>query len=141
MKQHFFKITRKVIGLALCGILLTISAPTFAKNNKQEIKPVLNIQPSLQYLSFEDQTSLFRVQFEPKAPVKFELSITDSHGNTLFHQNYESASFSKVFKLVNEGEENALDLSFSILLEDGTRHDFTVSNSSELANIVEITRL
>ena len=78
-----------------------------------------------------------------EVPVKFVLNITDAEGNRVFSQQYDTTSFSKVFKLVADSNStNPLGLSFEIVvLSTGEKHSFEVNTATETVNEVQVTKI
>src|SRR6186713_3223478 len=113
MKQQFFKIRNILAGLTLSVCMVAVAIPASAKQKKAEIN-TSTIQPVVKYIGSDAGSSLFSVQMNTEAPVYFQVVIKDSEGNELFRQGYESSKFEQHFKLVNEGLDDAMDLSFSI---------------------------
>jgi hypothetical protein len=124
------------------ALLATFTVPVLAnKAKKADLKSIT--QPSVAFLGAEGENSLFAVQLENATPIKFVLSLTDAEGNNIYSQEFETASFSKVFKLVAENpgiNANGLTFHFSVLTT-GEKHDFEVKSATQLVKETAITKL
>lgn len=142
MKTKMMTLKNLVIALAVILTPAVVSNTALANKTKSPaVKQVL--QPTIKYMGTEDNTALFSIEAINESPVKFLLTITDSEGNKIFSQNYETANFSKVFKLVaDSSNSNPLGLSFEILvLSTGEKHSFEVNTTTEIVNEVRVTKI
>ena len=141
MKKNIINIKHLVLALGLTLTASSFSTSLFAnKTDNIAVKQLL--QPAVKFLGTENNIAVFAVESGNDFPVKFALTITDAEGNQIFSQEFESANFSKVFKLVADNTvSHPLDLSFNIeALETGERHTFEVNGTSESVNITEVTK-
>jgi hypothetical protein len=140
MKQLFFKLRTETMILALSGLMITASIPTFAKDKKIEILSSASIQPSVKYVGTDEKGSGFLVKFDAAAPVKFEVNIKNKAGIVLYSQVFESASFTKVFR-VEPSENGDLLLSFTVkTLPDGNQQVFNVTSHDRLITEVVVKK-
>ena len=140
MKQHSFKLRTSATVLALSGLMIMTSIPSFAHSSKIEIISSEAIQPAVKYIGTDDKGAGFAVKFDATAPVKFELTIKDKLGIVLFTKVFESASFSKTFRLMMDDSYN-LEVSFTIkTLPDGNEHTFNVSTEEKTTTEVAVTK-
>ena len=141
MKQHFFKLRTASFILALSGLMITLSVPSFANNKKIEIVSSSTAQPTVTYIGSDDKGSSFLVKLDAASPVNFEVSIKDKSGAVLFSNVFEAASFSKTFKVLNE-DGSPLQLAFTIkTLPDGKLHTYTVSTEEKSVTEVAINKV
>ena len=143
MNKHSYKIRTILVGLLATVVTIGISVPATANNKTKIENAVKSIQPTVTFLGTENNQSLFSVALDNEEPVKFELSIKDAAGETIYKQAYEASKFVKVFKMVNEGTtENPVGLSFHIQFKpSGVQNNFEVSSTTEVVNEVAITKL
>jgi hypothetical protein len=140
MKQTFFKLRTASIILALSGLMITLSVPSFAGNKNIEILSGASVQPSVKFLGTDNNSASFLVQLDAAAPVKFELNIKDKAGVSLFSQVFEAATFSKTFKMLTDGDAN-LQLTFTVkTLPDGKLNSFAVSTQEKTVTEVVVTK-
>lgn len=131
-----------ILSAFAIALLASISVPVLANKTKSSsVKSVLN--PEVTFLGTEGNNSLFSVQVANATPVKFVLTLTDAEGNEIYSHKYETANFSKVFKLVADNTNtNPLGLSFRIeVVPGGEKHDFEVSSATRVIKEVQITKL
>ncbi|MES2647725.1 MAG: hypothetical protein V4717_12660 [Bacteroidota bacterium] len=141
MKQTFFKLRTASFILALSGLMITLAVPSFA-NNKKNTSAVANesIQPVVKYLGFDESGANFLVTIDAAAAVTFELTIRNKSGMMLFNKVYETANFSKTFKVLNEEQEN-MELAFTVKsLPDGATSTFTVSTEEKTVTEIAVTK-
>jgi hypothetical protein len=140
MKQHSFKLRTSATVLALSGLMIMTSIPSFAHSNKIEILSSEAIQPTVKYIGTDDKGAGFAVKFDATVPVKFELTIKDKSGIVLYTRVFESASFSKTFRLMMDDSYN-LKVSFTIkTLPDGSEHTFNVNTEEKTITDVAVTK-
>lgn len=140
MKQNFFKLRTASIILALSGLMITLSVPSFAGNKNIEILSGASIQPSVKFIGTDNNSASFLVQLDAATPVKFELTIKDKTGVSLFSQVFEAATFSKTFKMLTDGDAN-LQLTFTVkTLPDGKLNSFAVSTEEKTVTEVVVTK-
>lgn len=141
MKQIIFKYRIAAIILSLSGLMITATVPSFANNkNKALAAASATISPSVNYIGSDENGAGFLVKVEAAAPVKFELSIIDKSGFTIYSKVYEGASFSKTFRLVNE-ETISSGISFTIkTLPGDSVHTFNVSSSEKMVTAIAIKK-
>jgi hypothetical protein len=141
MKQTFFKLRTASFILALSGLMITLSVPTFA-NDKKKIGAIANssMQPIVKYLGSDSSGASFLVTMDAAVPVTFELAIKDKEGIQLFTRVFESASFSKTFKVVSN-EPGNMQLDFTIkTLPDGNITTFSVSSEEKTVTEIAVTK-
>jgi len=142
MKQTFFKLRNIFYVLAFSGAMMSIATPTYAKKQKENVKSILMTTPSVQYISSDGDGQTFRISLEAEKPVKFDVYITDENGAVLYEDEFETASFSKYIKLVNEGFAFPSDFYFTIREKTtGIKHVFDVNNHTSVVQDVVITKL
>lgn len=140
MKQLFFKLRTETMIVALSGLMITASIPSFANNKKIEALSSASIQPSVKYVGTDEKGSSFLVKVDAATPVKFEVNIKNNAGTVLYSQAFESAGFAKTF-LVENNENNDLQLSFTIkTLTDGNQHTFNVNSEEKLIKEVVVKK-
>lgn len=140
MKQLFFKLRTETMIVALSGLMITASIPSFANNKKIESLSSASIQPSVKYVGTNDKGSSFLVKVDAAAPVKFQVYIKNDAGVVLYSRAFESAGFAKTF-LVENTEYNDLQLSFTIkTLADGKEQTFNVNSEERVVNEVVVKK-
>ena len=141
MKKNIIKVRSLALALALTVAVSSFSTSVMA-NKTENITVKQLLQPTVKFLGTENNTAVFSVEAGNEFPVKFALTIIDAEGNSIFNQEFESANFSKVFKLVADNTvSHPLNLSFDIeVLETGEKHTFEVNATSDSVNITEVTK-
>lgn len=126
--------------ITFASLVLLASSPVFAKKSNIEILSTASIQPSVKYIGSDDNGSAYEVKVEAPAAISFEVKIKDRSGSILFSKVFEAASFSKTFKVMEDGE-NSKELTFSITtLPDGKANNFKVSTEEKAVTEVSIVK-
>ena len=127
LKKNFMK---KTI-VALAALVLIANTTVFANKTNLEILSSASIQPSVKYVGSDEKGSAFLVKVDAPSAITFEVIIKDKAGMILFSKVFESANFSKTFKVLEE-DENSKELTFSITtLPDGKVNNFKVSTEEK----------
>ena len=141
MKQQFFKFRTASFILALSGLMITLAVPSFANNKKIEIISSASAQQSVTYVGSDDQSASFLVKLDAAAPVNFEITIRDNYGVILFSKVFESANFSKTFKVLKD-ESGLSQLAFTIkTLPDGALNTYNVNTEQKSITEVAISKV
>ena len=99
----------KVIAVALTAVVVLVSNPLTSQangggiNNKKA--SVTEEQVSVKYQGTHDNNVVFKVEFENPTTEKFWLIIKNDAGDVVYHQQFNSAHFSKSVFFQNTDSE------------------------------------
>jgi hypothetical protein len=133
--NKFFK-TAAVV-LMLTGAAAEIQAsPVFAPIHNSGAgvgKTVIN------YLSTNEQNTIFEVKVENTAGEKFTIIIKDDHNNTLYRGNFSEKDFSKKFLLPKVGSDK---ITFHVKSNSGyTTESFEINSNTRVVEEVIVKRV
>lgn len=120
---------------------LILFAGTFASASAQV--NVHEVDPSkgatVKYLGVQDDLLVFHVQYENPNAAKFNVTIKDFDGTTLYNDNFSDRKFDKKFKLPkSEGNK----INFIIAERKGTNQQaFEVNTNVRVVEDVVVTRI
>lgn len=140
MKQQYFKLSNIVKIFFVVGVLTCSSVAVFATETLTATA-ITKATPVVQYMGSENNSSDFTVQFDGASPITFDLVIKDVFGNEIYRKNAESSQSKKVYKLVNEGNDNVSDLTFVIRVANGKTYNYSVSRSVNLVKEIQVSKI
>jgi len=99
MNTNFFS-TRvvKTIAVALTAVVIFVSNPLTSRANgggAEKKASLTEAQVSVKYLGTNDNSVIFKVEFENPTAEKFWLIIRNDNGDVIYHQSFNDAHFSK----------------------------------------------
>jgi hypothetical protein len=139
MKRNIFIIRKVLVGLMLATVMF--AAPASAKPSKKAATPVVKIEPTVEFISGDENSTLLHVSFNSDSAVKIELTVSDANGTTVYSQTYEAAKFSKYIKWLQDGE-NSDKMTVTVrTLPNGQKHTFNIVNEDKTINEISVVKL
>ena len=113
MKKYILPIHKIAAVIATAG-LLAAATPGFARKNGNRVALSENNPPTVTVTQQEGNGKVFTLEMANTKNQQFEALVEDENGEMIFSQLFDGASFSKAFKFVNEGDQEGLNLRFTI---------------------------
>lgn len=98
----------KVLTVAAVAVVTLVSNPinTFANGGKNDKKITLNEeQVNVQYVGSNDNSVVFRVEFENPTSEKFWLIIKNDAGDVIYRKQFSEAHFAKSVSFTKEDSD------------------------------------
>jgi hypothetical protein len=98
----------KVIAVALTAAMFLFGSPLSSKANGGDVKKpstITEAQVSVTYQGTNDNSLVFKVDYENAAGSKFWLTIKNDNGDVVYHQQFSDVHFSKTVYFQNTDTE------------------------------------
>jgi hypothetical protein len=138
MMKHMVNNNRLAKGIVLASIMMAVTLPVSASKNK--VQSPDSQAPAIEVVSANDAATSIQVQLENPDAKTFTVIIRDEVGNALFRKDFNDASFSKVFKVLNPAE-GSKNLTVSVSFNGDKDFSYEVNNSVSLVSDFHIIKL
>lgn len=139
MNTNNLKLNRLAKGVVLAGVLVSSTLTVSANKNKSEASSFA-IPPAVKSISSTDGVTTLQVQLENEKKSAFTVVIRDEEGYPLYRKAFNDASFSKTFKVLNDGAD-AENLTVIISVDGGKSYVYNVYNTVAVVKSIQVTKL
>jgi hypothetical protein len=128
-------VRKAALRLGLCSVLVCNGlAPIQAQETKDGLLPV-----SISYVGQMNDRPLFKIEFENKSGVAYNISITDEDNNVLYSAKFKDKKFAKSF-LVQDVDLEKMKLSFIITSNGEEAQVFDINQNIRTVQEYVITK-
>lgn len=135
---------KRFICAALSLAVIIAAVPTVTKaaapGKEKETAALSDKQVAVEYVSYNNNTVIFRVSIDNPAALQFRLIIKNDSGDILFNGSYSDLRFDKAIHLIKEEEE----ISPVFIVRSGRQQierTFKVSSAASGEEKVIVTKL